>query len=178
MASFLRSTASSLKGTESQTLGDCLPFLPQFPLCKVGGASGPVEYVVPSLSLPWRVRRPVLLVNLSQRALPLSRTLWEADLMPHRPLLESLASSTYGTVSSGHRRSSTSPTAPRTCQATSSHGWTTTSMCSEGLPSGLWRPVKSGSWTCSCLLLPRGHIPSGCLGTSRHLFPIHLKPLA
>lgn len=83
---------------------------------------------------------------------PLSRTLWEADLMPHRPLLENLASSTYGTVSSGHKRSSTSPTAPRTCLETSSHGWITMSTCLEGLPSGLWRRVKSVSWICSYLL--------------------------
>lgn len=72
--------------------------------------------------------------------------------MPHRPLSESLASSTYGTVSSGHKKSSTWPTAPRTCLETSSRGWTTMSTCLEGLPSGLWRRVRSGSWICSYLL--------------------------
>lgn len=83
---------------------------------------------------------------------PISRTLLGAGLMPHRPLLESLASSTYGTVCSGHKKSSTLPTAPRTCLETSSHGWTTMSMCSEGLPSGLWRRARSVSWICSYLL--------------------------
>lgn len=167
MASFLSfSTTSPLKGPESQALSNCLSILPQFPLCKMGGlmeadfphlkrhgASGLIESMVLSILLPWRVRRPVLLANLPPKCLfPFSRTPWEAGLMPHRPLSENLASSTYGTVSFGRRKSSTLPTAPRTCLGTSSRGWTTTLMCLEGLPSGLWRPVRSASWICSYLL--------------------------
>lgn len=69
--------------------------------------------------------------------------------MPRRRSWGSSASSTSGTASSAPRKSPTSPTAPRTCPATSSPGWTITSTCSEGQPSGPWRPARSASWTCS-----------------------------
>lgn len=106
---------------------------------------------------------------------PFSRTPWEADLMPHRPLSESLASSTYGTVSSGRKKSSTSPTAPRTCLETSSRGWTTMSMCLEGLPSGPWRRARSVSWICSSLL-PVQEAKIGLFwGVQGHLLPSSTK---
>lgn len=107
---------------------------------------------------------------VSKCPFPISRTLWGAGLTPHRPLLESLASSTYGTAFSGRTKSSALPTAPRICRETSSHGWTTTSMCSEGLPSGLWRPVRSVSWICSYLLLVQ-EARTGLWGVQGHLFP-------
>lgn len=42
------------------------------------------------------------------------------------------------------------PTAPVTCLATSSPGWTTMWTCSGVHPNGPWRHVKSDCWTCSC----------------------------
>lgn len=89
-------------------------------------------------------------LSLPPRALsPFPRTQLVAGSTPRRHLLGSSASSTSGTASSVHKRSSISPTAPRTCRATSSPGWTTTWTCSEGLPSGRWRPARSVSLTCS-----------------------------
>lgn len=102
---------------------------------------------------------------------PFPRTQLVAGSTPRRHLLGSSASSTSGTASSVHKRSSISPTAPRTCRATSSPGWTTTWTCSEGLPSGRWRPARSVSLTCS-------HPPLGPGGRGRAvplMAPVELR---
>lgn len=114
-----------------------------------------------------RISRCVCFLNLRRcgsAPLHLPRTPLGAGSMPRRHSWGSSASSTYGTASFVHKKLSTLPTAPRTCPATSYPGWTTTLMCLEGLQSGPWRPVRSVSLTCSCLLL--------CLGGQGWAVPV------